>query len=189
MSRITGIALVGTLLGQLFFGVLGDKMGRKKVYLITLLLMITATIGQASSASTVRGFGMVTWLVLWRFVLGFGIGGEYPLSATIAAELSPSHVRGASIAAVFSMQGVGILTASIVGLVTVSAFKPLIVNNSAHSGHSCWNAGQSWGGRAPRERAGQPAAILPTARPPPAAAHPKPRPPPPTTLSCRHPVL
>ena len=40
---------------QVFFGVLGDKLGRKKIYLITLLLMIFATIAQALSASVVKG--------------------------------------------------------------------------------------------------------------------------------------
>lgn len=48
-SSVTGVALVGTLAGQLFFGWLGDKMGRKKVYGLTLILMIVCSIasGQA----------------------------------------------------------------------------------------------------------------------------------------------
>ena len=44
-----------SLCAQVFFGVLGDKLGRKKIYLITLLLMIFATIAQALSASVVKG--------------------------------------------------------------------------------------------------------------------------------------
>ena len=50
------------------------------MYLLTLIIMITATIGQASSASAVRGFSFAAWLVIWRFLLGFGIGGDYPVS-------------------------------------------------------------------------------------------------------------
>ena len=42
---------------QVFFGFLGDYLGRKKVYLLTLLIMITATIGQCFAASTVKGIG------------------------------------------------------------------------------------------------------------------------------------
>ncbi len=42
-------------MAQVFFGVLGDKLGRKKIYLITLMLMIFATIAQALSASVVKG--------------------------------------------------------------------------------------------------------------------------------------
>ncbi|WJX12379.1 phosphate transporter [Trifolium repens] len=41
-AAVTGVALVGTLTGQLFFGWLGDKLGRKKVYGITLMLMVLA---------------------------------------------------------------------------------------------------------------------------------------------------
>lgn len=40
---------------QVFFGVCGDYLGRKKIYLLTLLIIITATIGQAMAASTVYG--------------------------------------------------------------------------------------------------------------------------------------
>lgn len=42
--------------------------------------MITATIGQCTSASAVRGASFAVWLSMWRFILGFGVGGEYPLS-------------------------------------------------------------------------------------------------------------
>jgi MFS family permease len=62
---------------------LGDKKGRKSMYLLTLIIMITATIGQASSASAVRGFSFAVWLVIWRFMLGFGIGGDYPVSLSL----------------------------------------------------------------------------------------------------------
>ncbi|KAL5714218.1 putative inorganic phosphate transporter 1-7 [Ranunculus cassubicifolius] len=50
-------------------------------------------------------------LCFFRFFLGVGIGGDYPLSATIMAEYSNKKTRGAFIAAVFAMQGFGILTA------------------------------------------------------------------------------
>ncbi len=42
---------------QVVFGILGDYMGRKMVYLLTLVIMITATIGQCFAASTVKGIG------------------------------------------------------------------------------------------------------------------------------------
>lgn len=126
---ITGVSLIGALTGQVLFGYLGDKKGRKSMYLLTLIIMITATIGQASSASAVRGFSFAVWLVIWRFMLGFGIGGDYPLSATIAAEFSTARNRGAFVGSVFAMQGVGILVASLVAIVTTAAFKPLILRD------------------------------------------------------------
>ncbi|GFP80416.1 probable inorganic phosphate transporter 1-3 [Phtheirospermum japonicum] len=52
---------------------------------------------------------VVATLCFFRFWLGFGIGGDYPLSATIMAEYANKHTRGSFIAAVFAMQGFGIL--------------------------------------------------------------------------------
>ena len=129
---ITGAALCGTLLGQVFFGFMGDRFGRKSVYLFTLMIMIISTIAQCTSASAVRGASFAVWLVMWRLLLGFGVGGEYPLSATIAAEFSNRHNRGALVSAVFAMQGFGILAASLVAVGVFGALKGAIladVNN------------------------------------------------------------
>eukprot|EP00877_Chromochloris_zofingiensis_P008276 jgi/Chrzof1/3701/Cz13g05200.t1 len=60
---------------------------------------------------------------MWRFLLGLGIGGDYPLSAVITSEYTPQRIRGAILAAVFSMQGIGILTAAIVALFVLKAFE------------------------------------------------------------------
>jgi MFS family permease len=90
--------------------------------------MIGATIGQCFSASPIKGIGMITELCLWRFALGFGIGGDYPLSATIASEYSSTKWRGAFVGSVFAMQGFGILSAAIVSIITISCFHDSIVN-------------------------------------------------------------
>ncbi|KAK9805161.1 hypothetical protein WJX72_002836 [[Myrmecia] bisecta] len=127
---LTGIALAGTLCGQVFFGILGDRLGRKKVYLLTLMLMIGATIGQSLSASPLQGVGVMTIICFWRFVLGFGIGGDYPLSATIMSEYSSTRWRGSFLAAVFAMQGLGIVASSIVSIITVRCFKHAITQIS-----------------------------------------------------------
>ncbi|KAI3459500.1 hypothetical protein Pfo_016163 [Paulownia fortunei] len=120
-SSVTGVALVGTLIGQLFFGWLGDKMGRKKVYGVTLILMIVCSLASGLSfGSTPKG--VMTTLCFFRFWLGFGIGGDYPLSATIMSEYANKRTRGAFIAAVFAMQGFGILTSGIVALIVSVAF-------------------------------------------------------------------
>ncbi|XP_022851837.1 probable inorganic phosphate transporter 1-3 [Olea europaea var. sylvestris] len=120
-SAVTGVALVGTLLGQLFFGWLGDKMGRKKVYGVTLVLMVVCSLASGLSfGSTPKG--VMATLCLFRFWLGFGIGGDYPLSATIMSEYANKKTRGAFIAAVFAMQGFGILTSGIVALIVSASF-------------------------------------------------------------------
>ncbi|CAH2068869.1 unnamed protein product, partial [Thlaspi arvense] len=97
---VVGVAIVGTLAGQLVFGWLGDKLGRKKVYGFTLILMVFCAICSGLS------FGSTP-----KFWLGFGIGGDYPLSATIMSEYANKKTRGAFIAAVFAMQGMGLIFA------------------------------------------------------------------------------
>ncbi|KAH7522097.1 hypothetical protein FEM48_Zijuj07G0101700 [Ziziphus jujuba var. spinosa] len=120
-AAVNGVALCGTLAGQLFFGWLGDKLGRKKVYGITLLLMVICSIASGLSFGK-EANGVITTLCFFRFWLGFGIGGDYPLSATIMSEYANKKTRGAFIAAVFAMQGFGILGGGIVALVVAAAF-------------------------------------------------------------------
>ena len=57
--------------------------------------------------------------------MGIGIGGHYPLSATIMSEFANKRTRGAFIAAVFSMQGFGILASSMVTMVVCKTFDHL----------------------------------------------------------------
>ena len=69
-AAINGVAFCGTLAGQLFFGWLGDKMGRKRVYGMTLMLMVIASLASGLS------FGkdpksVVATLCFFRFWLGF----------------------------------------------------------------------------------------------------------------------
>ncbi|CAF4769620.1 unnamed protein product, partial [Rotaria magnacalcarata] len=75
---IKGITNVGNLIGQLVFGFLGDSKGRKSIYGIELLIVIVATIGSAMAGSAATGVGTLGFLGFWRFLLGIGIGGDYP---------------------------------------------------------------------------------------------------------------
>jgi PHS family inorganic phosphate transporter-like MFS transporter len=89
---------VGTLIGQFVFGILGDKLGRKKIYGIELMIVVIATCASAFSASLVTGFSVFGVLGMWRIFLGLGIGGDYPLSATITSEFATTKRRGAMMA-------------------------------------------------------------------------------------------
>ncbi|KNA14115.1 hypothetical protein SOVF_110600 [Spinacia oleracea] len=121
-AAVNGAALCGTLLGQLFFGWLGDRMGRKKVYGITLIIMIFSSFASGLTfGKTAKG--VMTSLCFFRFWLGFGVGGEYPLSATIMCEYANKKTRGTFIAAVFAMQGMGILAGGIVALLVSATFE------------------------------------------------------------------
>ncbi|KAJ4720257.1 Phosphate transporter [Melia azedarach] len=133
-NAITGVALCGTLAGQLFFGWLGDKLGRKKVYGITLVTMVGCALASGlsfgSSAQSVIGT-----LCFFRFWLGFGIGGDYPLSAVIMSEYANTKTRGAFIAAVFAMQGVGILVAGAVAMLVSTIFLKAYPAPEFHENH------------------------------------------------------
>ncbi|CAL9759005.1 unnamed protein product [Musa acuminata subsp. burmannicoides] len=92
-AAVNGVAFVGTLSGQLFFGWLGDKMGRKRVYGMTLMIMVICSIASGLSFGH-DSKGVMATLCFFRFWLGFGIGGDYPLSATIMSEYANKRPAG-----------------------------------------------------------------------------------------------
>ena len=90
-QQVTGLAaslyVAGACLGALFFGRLTDLWGRKRLFIITLAVYLTATVLTAFSMSPV-------WFMVCRFFTGFGIGGEYAAINSAIDELIPSRVRG-----------------------------------------------------------------------------------------------
>ena len=79
--------LAGAVLGALFFGWLTDRLGRKKLFFITVAVYLTATAATALSWS-------VTSFIVFRFLTGAGIGGEYTAINSTIQELIPARVRG-----------------------------------------------------------------------------------------------
>ncbi|BGP48482.1 hypothetical protein JCM10450v2_004358 [Rhodotorula kratochvilovae] len=119
---------VGTLIGQVLFGWLADLVGRKKMYGLELMIIIIATVGQAV-AGHAPAISILGVLIFWRFIMGIGIGGDYPLSATITSEFAATRIRGRMMTATFWSQGWGQLAAAIVAVVSLSAFKKQILND------------------------------------------------------------
>lgn len=134
-AAITTAALVGAIFGQLTFGIFADYLGRRVIFITTISLVILGSLGSAtcsapSSPPSTDYSGNVSvyyQLVFWRLLLGFGVGGEYPLSATISAESNNTKQRGTAVASVFSMQGVGNLLASVVMICCLRSSLPLDV--------------------------------------------------------------
>ncbi|KAL2911119.1 hypothetical protein HK105_209424 [Polyrhizophydium stewartii] len=122
----------GNLIGQLVFGYLGDKLGRKRMYGVELIIMIISTIGSALSAPAAAAFGILPVLGFWRFLLGIGIGGDYPMSAVITSEFANVRYRGLMLSAVFAMQGIGILVGGLFIIAMLAAFRPLIQQNEVY---------------------------------------------------------
>ena len=72
--------LVGTFIGQVVTGVLGDRLGRKKMYGALLILIIVGTVGLSLvSKGVTNSVNILGWIVSWRILMGIGIGGDYPL--------------------------------------------------------------------------------------------------------------
>ena len=79
--------LAGAVLGALFFGWLTDRLGRKKLFLVTLSVYLVATAATATSWN-------IASFALFRFLTGAGIGGEYAAINSTIQELIPARVRG-----------------------------------------------------------------------------------------------
>jgi MFS family permease len=81
------IYVLGACLGALFFGYLTDRFGRKKLFLITLVVYLIATVATAFSGSALFFYAC-------RFFTGAGIGGEYAAINSAIDELIPARLRG-----------------------------------------------------------------------------------------------
>jgi MFS family permease len=108
---VTASALVGSMLGALVFGVLG-QYGRKKFYGYDVMILGVAAAAQAFMPS----FG---WLVACRFLLGVGVGADYVLSPMIMAEHANRADRGKAM-------GLGFGTMWPMGALTAAVFKLLL---------------------------------------------------------------
>jgi MFS transporter, PHS family, inorganic phosphate transporter len=113
-SWVLGSAILGAFVGAMVFGRLADLVGRKKIYLLVAVVMV---IGALSSALAPD----LLFLVLARFVLGLGIGGDYPVSAVLMSEYANRHDRGRLVGLVFSMQALGLIVGPLVALSLLEA--------------------------------------------------------------------
>jgi len=92
VGDIASVYLVGEVVGALFFGRLSDKLGRRRLFMVTLGVYL---VGSGLTAATFgHGAGWVLWLYFTRFVAGMGIGGEYAAINSAIDEMIPSHYRG-----------------------------------------------------------------------------------------------
>ena len=87
MGWIGSVNSIGMAAGALLFGLLADRIGRKNVFIITLLLF---SVGSGLSALTTT---LAAFLVL-RFLIGMGLGGELPVASTLVSESVPARERG-----------------------------------------------------------------------------------------------
>ena len=98
-SMITASSIFGAMGGQLLLGYLADSLGRRRLLLISGGLTFAGALGSACAFDFGSDHvGLWASLIGWRFVMGFGIGGEYPLSAAHTAEHSRQGESGVRLA-------------------------------------------------------------------------------------------
>ena len=112
---IGSVGLIGMALGAVLAGTIADKFGRKNVFAATVILYSVAT-----------GLCAVAWnyesLLVFRFFVGFGLGGELPVAATLMSEYAPSALRGRFIVLLESFWGVGWLVAALISYLLIPQF-------------------------------------------------------------------
>ena len=109
LALLNSTMLAAAFLGALAFGRFADLVGRKRVYALVAAIMIVGSIGSALAPSY--------WvLILFRFVLGFGVGGDYPVSAVLMSEYANRKDRGRLVGLVFSTQALGLVVGPLIAL-------------------------------------------------------------------------
>lgn len=115
MGAIGSIGLVGMALGAVVAGSIADKFGRKTVFSATVILYSVAT-----------GLCALSWsyesLLLFRFFVGFGLGGELPVAATLMSEFAPTNLRGRFIVLLESFWGVGWICAACIAYMFIPVY-------------------------------------------------------------------
>jgi MFS transporter, PHS family, inorganic phosphate transporter len=117
ISLLSSLALLTSAFGAVVFGKIADRLGRQRVYGYEMLLLAAGAIGSAFAPG-------IWWLIGIRGVLGFGVGGDYPVSATIMSEHACRRDRGRMVALVFSMQAAGLIVGPLVAIVLLAAGLP-----------------------------------------------------------------
>jgi MFS transporter, PHS family, inorganic phosphate transporter len=109
LALLNATMLGAAFLGALVFGRIADLVGRKRVYWLVATVMSVAAIGSALAPSY--------WVLIgFRFLLGLGVGGDYPVSAVLMTEYSNRKDRGKLVGLVFSTQALGLIVGPLVAL-------------------------------------------------------------------------
>jgi MFS family permease len=116
-------AIVGSLLGSLILGPITDQIGRQKMLIIDVIIFLIASIGTA-----------LAWdgssLIFFRFLIGIGIGADYPITVAYITENVPSRFRGKMVIGAFTFQAVGALFGALTGILIIELCQNFFPNNS-----------------------------------------------------------
>ncbi len=109
LALLNSTMLFAAFIGAFVFGRFADVIGRKRVYWIVAAIMIAGALGSALSPSY--------WVLIgFRFVLGVGVGGDYPVSAVMVSEYANRKDRGKLVGMVFGTQALGLIVGPLIAL-------------------------------------------------------------------------
>ncbi len=106
----TAIFMVGWALGGVLFGVLGDRLGRVKTMTMTILAYSVFTVMNTFSTSMVD-------FNIYRFLCGFGVGGQFAVGVALVAEVVPARTRPYALGLVQATSAIGNMMAAVIGIV------------------------------------------------------------------------
>ena len=112
LSVIGSIGFVGMAIGASLGGLLADKLGRRQVFALTLLVY-----GIATGASAL--VGSVAALIVLRFLVGLGLGAELPVASTLVSEFAPRRIRGRIVVGLEAFWALGWIMAALLGYLLV----------------------------------------------------------------------
>ncbi|WP_052426355.1 MFS transporter [Cellulomonas carbonis] len=112
MSWIASVGFLGMALGASVGGLLADRVGRRQVFALTLLVYGLAT-GAAALATSVAA------LMALRFVVGLGLGAELPVASTLVSEFAPARIRGRVVVVLEAFWAIGWMLAALIGYLVV----------------------------------------------------------------------
>ncbi len=108
------ITLIGMAIGSAFAGLFADRVGRKRAFIITLVIYSIASGVSAFAAS-------IGILLVLRFITGLGLGGELPVATTFVLESSPPEVRGRRTVYLETYWALGGIVAALIGYLVIPA--------------------------------------------------------------------
>ena len=114
LALLNATMLGAACIGAFVMGRAADLVGRKRVYWLVAAVMVVGALGSALAPSF--------WvLIFFRFVLGFGVGGDYPVSAVLMSEYANRKDRGKLVGMVFSTQALGLIVGPLIALALLGA--------------------------------------------------------------------
>ena len=114
LAMLNATMLAAAFVGAVIFGRLADALGRKRVYWLVAAIMSVAALASALAPS-------FWFLIACRFLLGLGVGGDYPVSAVLMTEYANRKDRGRLVGLVFSTQALGLIVGPLVALACLGA--------------------------------------------------------------------